>query len=88
MSDPRTGFRPRNGDNRRFEEGDLEAVMESDDSSCAFFRVAAEVDRPSDFRETNSGVVRLYMHLGVLIKHGVVVHIQNTLFDPSKPDPC
>jgi len=87
MADPKTGFRPRSGDNRRFEEADLEAVVESDDGSFGFYRIAAEVDRPTDFREANSSVVRLYMYLGVLIRHGEVVHIQNTLFDPSKSEP-
>ena len=92
-----TGFRPfdwtRNNTNqniirsedRSFIENDLESLIEFD--SGYFCRVAAEVDRPTDFREVNSEVARYYMHLGLLIKNDFLIHVQNTPFNPLVRDP-
>ena len=80
MRDPKTAFRPFGGEKREFGSSDLEASYESTDGSCGFFRVAAEVDRPEDFLDDESPIVRRYMFLGVFLKNGLVEHIQNTLF--------
>lgn len=86
MQANQTGFRPFNrdivaGEWRRFTYSDFEYFIAFE--SGYFCRVAAEVDRPVDFRIVESDVAKYYMHLGILIKDNVVVHVQNTPFDPK-----
>lgn len=87
MADERTGFRPKNGEHRFFTHADFGFTREADDGSCGFYRITAEVDRPVDFREVNSDIIRLYMHLGIFVKGLLVEHVQNTLCDQNNPDP-
>jgi hypothetical protein len=87
----RTGFRPfdrstlgatlQQSRDRKFTAEDLDFA--EGDGKLGFFRVAAEVDRPERFGESDSPIVRRYMYLGIVVLGDQVVHIQNTLFDPS-----